>query len=220
LNVLVVEDATKLAQFLSRVLTEEGFAVDLCGDGQLALTQLQRGHYDLVILDWMLPGVDGITVCRELRAHGGTMPILMLTARSETGERVLGLEAGADDFLVKPFEVEELVARVRALIRRSRGFGSLRFGDLEIDLSSAGVRVGGEPVHLTSREYALLLHLAHHADQIVKKSELLARVWGTAFDTGSNVVEVHLSRLRDKLGPQGVLIETVRGVGYRMRREE
>jgi DNA-binding response OmpR family regulator len=217
-NVLVVEDSSKLATFLCRVLTEEGFAVDVSADGEEALDQAVRGNYDLVILDWMLPSLDGLTVCRRLRGQGNTVPILMLTARAATGERVLGLEAGADDFLVKPFEVEELVARVRALLRRTSGYGSLRFGALLIEPRRLEVRLNGEPLHLTSREYALLLHLAHHADRPVRRSELLAGVWGTAFDSGSNVVEVHMSRLRDKLGDHGSLIETVRGVGYRLRR--
>jgi DNA-binding response OmpR family regulator len=215
-KVLVVEDDTKLSGFLVRVLVEEGYAVDVCPSGADAITQGASGIYDLVLLDWMLPDVDGLSVCRRLRQDGLTTPILMLTARGETAERVLGLETGADDYLVKPFEVEELVARVRALVRRASGFARLVVGDVEIDRVGREVRVSEEKVDLTAREYALLLDLVSHSDSIVTRTELLARVWGTGFDPGSNLVEVHMSRLRDKLGSHASMIETVRGSGYRL----
>jgi DNA-binding response OmpR family regulator len=219
MKVLVLEDDQKLARFLARVLCEEGLAVDLCANGTDALAQAQEELYDLVILDWMVPDTDGLTVCREIRRAGGRAPILMLTARGETRERVLGLEAGADDYMIKPFEVDELVARIRALLRRTSGFAGLRCGELEIDRVARNVKVAGVVLGLTNREYALLLHLLHHADRIVKRSDLLAHVWDTRFDPGSNLVEVHVSRLRDKLGERAWMIETVRGVGYRLRRE-
>lgn len=219
MKILLVEDDKKLSRFLARLLTEEGYTVDSCARGQDALTQAQAGVYDLLVLDWMLPDLDGLAVCRELRRAGGTLPILMLTARGETRERVLGLDAGADDYLIKPFEVEELLARVRALLRRASGHSSLRLGELEIDRLNRRVVARGAPVDLTAREYALLLHLAHKADRVVPRSELLAQVWETHFDPGSNLVEVHVSRLRDKLGELAWQVETVRGVGYRLRSE-
>lgn len=215
-KVLVVEDDTKLSRFLVRVLVEEGLAADACATGTDALTQALHGIYDLVILDWMLPDIDGLSVCRNLRQAGRSTPILMLTARGELRERVLGLETGADDFLVKPFEVEELVARVRALVRRSTGFAKLSVGSLDIDRIGRDVVLKGRALDLTAREYALLLDLVHHAEKVVTRSELLARVWGTTFDPGSNLVEVHISRLRDKLGDHAWMIETVRGAGYRL----
>lgn len=217
MRILIVEDAAKLAAFISRVLQEEGYSVDHVAEGELALEQISKVRYELVILDWMLPGIDGLAVCRQLRSQGITVPIMMLTARGETGERVLGLDAGADDFLAKPFEVEELLARVRALMRRSTGYGTLRCGELEIDRVNLRVTVGGAQVHLTQREYALLLHLAHQAGRAVRRSELLEQVFDLRIEPGSNVVEVHVSRLREKLGEHASLIETVRGVGYRLR---
>jgi two-component system, OmpR family, response regulator len=216
-KVLLLEDDARLARFLSRVFSEEGLAVDLCGRGVDAVAQAEGGLYDLIVLDWMVPDMDGLTVCREIRRAGATAPVLMLTARGELRERVLGLEAGADDYMVKPFEVDELVARVRALLRRASGFTVLRCGDLQIDPVARQAKLAGAALTLTSRECALLLHLLHRADRTVKRSELLAHVWGMNFDPGSNLVEVHISRLRDKLGERAWMIETVRGVGYRLR---
>lgn len=217
MKILVVEDDTKVSRFLVRVLQEEGYATDECATGERGVEQGRAGGYDLILLDWMLPDIDGLSVCRELRARGVATPILMLTARGETGERVMGLEAGADDYVVKPFEIEELVARVRALLRRSSGFASFRCGDLEIDRIGHRVHLAGRALDLTAREYALLLHLAHRADRVVTRTMLLAQVWGTSFDPGSNLVEVHVSRVRDKLGAHAWMVETVRGAGYRLR---
>lgn len=216
MKVLVVEDDAKLSRFLVRVLVEEGFAADVCETGEDALAQAPSGIYDLIVLDWMLPDVDGLSVCRKLRQDGVGTPILMLTARGEVRERVMGLETGADDYMVKPFEVEELVARIRALVRRAAGFTKSMVGPLEIDRVSHHVRVGNAPLDLTTREYALLIHLVHQAGKVVTRTELLSRVWGTSFDPGSNLVEVHVSRLRDKLGEYAWMIETVRGAGYRL----
>ena len=216
MRVLVVEDDAKLSRFLVRVLVEEGFVADGCATGAHAIEQATAGLYDLVILDWMLPDIDGLSVCRRLRHGGLSTPILMLTARGELRERVLGLESGADDYLVKPFEVEELVARIRALVRRSTGFSKMEVGPLELDRVGRKVLVEGKALELTSREYALLLDFMHHAEKTVTRTELLARVWGTNFDPGSNLVEVHVSRLRDKLGGHAWMIETVRGSGYRL----
>ncbi len=211
-----MEDDAKLSRFLIRVLVEEGFAADACSTGADALAQAPSGIYDLVVLDWMLPDIDGLSVCRRLRQEGFSTPILMLTARGELRERVLGLETGADDYLVKPFEVEELVARIRALVRRASGFAKLVVGPLEVDRVSHHVKLMNMPLDLTTREYALLLHLVHQAEKVVTRTELLSRVWGTTFDPGSNLVEVHVSRLRDKLGDYAWMIETVRGAGYKL----
>jgi len=215
-KVLVVEDDAKLSRFLVRVLVEEGFEADACGAGAQALTQASPGTYDLIVLDWMLPDIDGLSVCRQLRQSGLSTPILMLTARGELRDRVLGLETGADDYLVKPFEVEELVARIRSLVRRASGLAKLTVGPLEIDRIEREVRVHGERLDLTTREYVLLMDLVHHAGNPVSRMELLARVWGMSFDPGSNLVEVHVSRLRDKLGDAAWMVETVRGAGYRL----
>ena len=217
MKVIVVEDDLKVARFLTKVLHEEGLVTDICTRGQDAIRQITRSVYDLVVLDWMLPDLDGLSVCREVRRAGTWTPVMMLTARNEVHERVLGLESGADDYLAKPFEVEEFVARVHALIRRSNRVASLKCGGLEIDRVAHRTLLHGTPLDLTVREYTLLVHLACHADNLVTRSSLLDKVWGTNFDTGSNVLDVQMSRLRDKLGPHAWMIETVRGFGYRLR---
>ena len=219
MKVIVVEDAVKVARFLARVLHEEGFSVDIVTKGLTALRQITKGSYDLAILDWTLPDLDGLSICRELRSAGNAVPVMMLTARGQVSDRVLGLESGADDYMVKPFEVDEFVARVNALIRRSKGMQRLVFGDLEIDRTEHRALVAGVALDLTVREYTLLMHLAHHAGRIVTRTDLLAQVWETGFDSGSNVVDVQISRLRDKLGNHSFMIETVRGFGYRLRTE-
>lgn len=217
MKILLVEDDPKVGRFLLRALSDEGFAVDLCKNGADAVGQAGSGVYDLIVLDWMLPDLDGLAVCREVRKNGVTTPVLMLTARGESKEKVLGLESGADDYMVKPFEVEELVARVRALIRRTHGFARLKCGALEVDRVGHRALLAGQPLSLTTREFALMLHLLHRPDKIVTRAELLAQVWDTSFDPGSNLVEVHISRLREKLGEYAWMVETVRGAGYRLR---
>ncbi|MBS2019202.1 MAG: response regulator transcription factor [Deltaproteobacteria bacterium] len=216
MKILLVEDDPKVARFVGRVLADEGYAVDMCGNGPDAIAQARLGIYDVIVLDWMLPELDGVSVTRALRQSGLTTPILMLTARADTRERVLGLETGADDYLVKPFEVEEFVARVRALLRRAAGHARLGVGPLEVDRVARCVTVAGRPLDLTSREYALLLDFIHHAEEPVSRTDLLARVWSLNFDPSSNLVEVHVSRLREKLGEHAWMIETVRGAGYRL----
>lgn len=217
MKVLVLEDDQKLARFLARVLSEEGLEVDLCARGVDAIVQAQGGLYDLIVLDWMVPETDGLAVCREIRRSGGVTPVLMLTARGEIRERVLALNAGADDYMVKPFEVDEFVARVRALLRRLSGFAALRCGELEIDPVARQAKLAGAVLTLTNREYTVLFHLIRRANHIVKRSDLLAQVWGMRFDPGSNLVDVHISRLRERFGDHAWMIETVRGVGYRLR---
>ena len=214
----MVEDDRGVARLIERALAEEGFAVDACATGADAVRQAGAIAYDLVVLDWMLPEGDGLSVCRDLRRGGSAVPIMMLTARGELSERVLGLEAGADDYLVKPFYVEEFLARVRALQRRAGGgYARLRCGELEVDRGERRAFLAGAPLDLTAKEYALLLHLAFRPDRVVTRSELLSQVWETRFDPGSNLVDVHVSRLRDKLGERAWMIETVRGQGYRLR---
>jgi len=215
-KILVVEDDAKLSRFLGRVFVEEGFAADACSTGSEALTMASLNTYDLIVLDWMLPDIDGLSVCGRLRQSGLSTPILMLTARGELRERVLGFETGADDYLVKPFEVEELVARIRSLVRRASGFAKLTVGPLEIDRLGREVKLNGTLLEITTREYELLFELVHHAGTVVSRAELLARIWGTSSDPNSNLVEVHVSRLRDKLGEAAWMVETVRGAGYRL----
>jgi DNA-binding response OmpR family regulator len=217
MKALVLDDDAKIARFVAQVLREEGYAVDLCSTGVDALRLAELGGYELIVLDWMVPDVDGLSVCRELRRRGVVTPILMLSARGQVNEKVLGLETGADDYLTKPFEVEELVARARALVRRAVGYARVRCGELEIDRIERQVFLAGRPLALTQREFSLLLRLAVHAGKVVTRTDLLANVWEASFDSGSNILEVHVSRLRDKLGLQASMIETVRGVGYRLR---
>ena len=214
-----MEDDAKLASFLRRVLAEEGFTADLCASGADAVAQARAGGYELILLDWMLPDLDGLAVCRELRGGGLTTPILMLTARGELQERELGLRTGADDYLTKPFELDELTARVHALVRRAAGLGRLAVGALELDRLGHRVLLRGRPLELTVREHAFLLYLARRADQVVTRAELLAQIWDIKFDPGTNVVDVLVSRLRDKLADAAWMIDTVRGVGYCLRSE-
>lgn len=217
MKVLVVEDDRKLSLFLQRVLEEEGFTVDRCARGDDALRHARSGLYDLMLLDWMLPEGDGLDVCRQLRREGRSLLILMLTARGELSERVLGLESGADDYLQKPFEVDELVARIHALLRRADGHRRIELGPLAIDRVARRVSIEGVDVDLTQREFGLLLHLVQAQGKIVSRTELLVKVWATNFDPESNVVEVHMSRLREKLGAAAWVIDTIRGRGYRVR---
>ena len=217
LKILVVEDNRKLASFLARALHEEGYVVDIVEDGAVAREQMGRLDYDLVILDWMLPSVDGLSVCRAARGAGSTVPILMLTARGDVPERIAGLDAGADDYLAKPFDLGELLARIRALTRREAGARLLSVGPLQIDRHLHGATLDGKHLDLTPRELALLTYLVAHAGQVVPRTELLAKVWHAGFDPGSNLVEAHVKNLRAKLGAETSTLETVRGVGYRWK---
>ena len=219
MKALVLDDDAKIARFVAQVLREEGYTVDLCATGADALRLAELGVYELMVLDWMVPDVDGLSVCRELRRRGVVTSILMLSARGQVSEKVLGLETGADDYLVKPFEVEELVARARALARRRVGYGRIRCGRLEIDRIERQVFLEGRRLSLTQREFSLLLRLASREGKVVTRTDLLNNVWEMCFDGGLNILEVHLSRLRNKLGDHAAMIETVRGVGYRLRAE-
>jgi DNA-binding response OmpR family regulator len=216
MKVLVVEDDKKLAGLLSRALIEEGYDVEVTGEAATVVERATTGSYGLVVLDWMLPDVDGVTVCQRMRAARVATPVLMLTARGDVKDRVAGLDAGADDYLVKPFEIEELLARIRALGRRGVGNTKLTCGTLEVDRVARQVRIGGATLALTAREYGILVYLVENEGKAVSRAELLHNVWETTHDPGTNVVEVHVSRLREKLGAHAATIETVRGQGYRL----
>ena len=222
-QVLIVEDEHELAALIQRQIEGEGHLAVLAHDGQTALLLAAQMQPDLVILDWMLPGLDGLAVCRRLRERS-IVPILMLTARTEEADRVLGLEVGADDYLCKPFSLRELLARVRALLRRvellrradQAAAGPISLGRLFIDPLARRVEAEGEPVDLTVKEYELLLVLARHPGRSFSRAYLLDRVWGDAYEGGDRTVDTHIVRLRRKLGQAGDLIVTVWGVGYRM----
>jgi two-component system OmpR family response regulator len=217
MRLLVVEDNPKLSGFLHRAFEEEGYVVDSVADGETAVAQVAQATYELIILDWMLPGMDGISVCRELRQRGCTTPILMLTARTEVSEKILGLDAGADDYLPKPFDLGELLARSRALTRRGGATDVvLRVGGLCIDRLARRATLDSTLLDLTPREFTLISFLAREAGRVVPRAELLRQVWETSFDPGSNVIDAHIKNLREKLGNASRMIETVRGVGYRM----
>jgi two-component system response regulator MprA len=221
-HILVVDDDEPIAAALRRALEYEGFRVSVARDGPSALECAQHRPPDLVVLDLMLPGLDGLTVCERLRkVAGGSAPlVLMLTARDATADRVRGLDAGADDYLVKPFAYEELLARVRALLRRRTDSGSrLSFADLVLDPSAHEVHRGPRLVELTAQEFELLRHFLAHPRQVLSRTQLLDAVWGLPAQTASNVVDVYVGYLRSKLEAAGEsrLIHTVRGVGYVLR---
>lgn len=219
MKLLLVEDEERLARLLTRGLTEEGHHVDACANGADAIAQGQAIDYDAAILDWALPDVDGLTVLRTWRARGVRFPVLMLTARGTVQERVQGLRAGADDYLVKPYDFEELLARLEALQRRARDTASLRVGDLELEPRRRALIREGREATLTAREFAIALALFEHPGDVLTRSELLARVWGPHFDGEPNIVDVYVGYLRKKmveLGAQAA-IRTVRGIGFRLQ---
>ena len=213
-RILVVEDDPPLAATLERVLATEGYDVEAAGDGNEALRRARARPFDLVVLDVMLPGLDGIAVCKRLRA-AGTVPILLLTALGGTEERVRGLDSGADDYLVKPFAYEELLARVRALLRRTTPPDHLRFGDLRLEPSSRAAWRGERQLDLTATEFELLQHFLRHPRQVLSRDQLLDAVWKGEAES-DNVVAVYVGYLRHKLGEPG-LLHTVRGAGYALR---
>jgi two-component system response regulator MprA len=210
-RILVVEDDPALSATLDRVLTTEGYDIEVAGDGNEALHRAQKHPFDLVVLDIMLPGLDGIAVCRRLRASG-TMPILLLTALAGTEERVRGLDSGADDYLVKPFAYEELLARVRALLRRTAPADHLRFGDVRLEPASREAWRDGRALELTATEFDLLRHFMRHPRQVLSREQLIDAVWKGEAET-DNVVAVYVGYLRQKMG-EPRLLHTVRGAGY------
>ncbi|WP_326543709.1 heavy metal response regulator transcription factor [Pseudorhodoferax sp.] len=219
MQLLVIEDETKLALYLQKGLREEGFAVDLAHDGVTGLEAAVQHAYDLIVLDGMLPGLDGLAVLAALRQSRQT-PVLMLTARGEVEDRVRGLRSGADDYLVKPFAFSELVARIQVLLRRSAATPAeataLRLADLEVDLIRRRVTRAGQRVDLTNKEFNLLVLLLRRQGAVLSRTELAAQVWGMNFDSETNVVEVAVRRLRDKVDRPFArqLLHTVRGMGY------
>jgi two-component system OmpR family response regulator len=201
---------------LAKALTEAGYAVDCAADGEQADFLARTQEYDAVVLDLGLPKLDGLTLLRRWREAGIFAPVLILTARGSWHEKVQGIDGGADDYVAKPFRIEEVLARIRALIRRSAGIANaeLRCGALAVDVRTARVSVGGDPVKLTSHEYRVLSYLMHHSGRVVSRAELIEHIYAQDFDRDSNTVEVFIARLRRKLGAS--FIETVRGLGYRM----
>lgn len=215
-TILIVDDEESILELLDMGLGREGFRVVAGRNGREALDLFRQESPDLVILDWMLPELDGLEVCRRLRAQSA-VPILMLTARGDLDDKVLGLETGADDYLPKPFKFKELLARVRALLRRAGADTGARmaFGDLALDRVERRVTRAGQPVDLTLKEFEILEYLMRHPRQVLTREQILDKVWGWDYPGGANVVEVHVSALRSKLGDaERRLIRTVRGVGY------
>ncbi len=227
-KVLIIEDNPDIARLVQLHLRDIGCAADIASDGAEGLRQYRAGAYDLVVLDLMLPQTDGLAVCRQLRAEGGYVPILMLTARSSELDRVLGLEMGADDYLTKPFSIRELIARVKALFRRVDALGGhapaadaaeqITRGALSIDAGTRRVRVDGREVSLTAKEFDLLLHFARHPGRVYTRTQLLDEVWGYGHDGYEHTVNTHINRLRSKIEdspskPRHIL--TVWGVGYK-----
>jgi two-component system response regulator MprA len=223
MRILVVDDDAAVRESLGRALRLEGYDVELASDGLEALERLQGSgdDPDLVVLDVLMPNIDGLEVCRRLRRMGSRLPVLMLTARDEVTDRVAGLDAGADDYVVKPFALAELLARVRALLRRSadEAVDVLRFGDLELDPATREVRRDGDPIELTRTEFALLELFLLNPRQVLTRSIIFERVWGYDFGFGSNSLDVYIGYLRRKTeaGGKPRLIHTVRGVGYALR---
>jgi two-component system copper resistance phosphate regulon response regulator CusR len=217
-RILVVEDEPDAAKMLAKGLRERSYAVDIAVDGAAALTQASDNEYDLIILDILLPRMNGFNVCRQLRADGFTAPILMLTARDGIDDRVEGLDAGADDYLAKPFHFNELLARVRALLRRREALTPARISiaDLTIDTRTRRVARAGRPITLTTKEYALLNYLATRLEEVVSRSDIAEHVWDENFDPFSNLIEVYIQRLRRKIDDpfDHKLIRTQRGAGY------
>jgi two-component system copper resistance phosphate regulon response regulator CusR len=223
MRILLAEDDLKVGKHVQQALQAEGYAIDWAKDGEEALWMAQNNPYDAVVLDVMLPQRDGLGVVRQLRRDGSTIPVLFLTAKTDVNDRVRGLDAGADDYLTKPFSILELSARVRSLIRRQRPQFSnqLRVEDVELDLVGRTVRRAGKPIELTNREFALLELLMSSSPNPVSKAHILERVWDHCFDSETNLVNVHLNHLRNKIDQPGLppLIQTLRGKGFAFRKE-
>lgn len=221
MRILVVEDQKKIAALIENGLKEHGFAVDVCHTGEDGFFNVTTETYDAMVMDVMLPGRDGLSILRSMRSKGLTLPVLILTARGELNERVEGLNAGADDYLTKPFYVEELVARLHALLRRSNGAPSsvIKAGSLVLDMLKREVRRGDELIELSAREFSLLEYFMRSPGRVLTRSQIGQHVWNLHFDPGSNLVDVAIGRLRRKieLNHEPALIETVRGAGYRFK---
>lgn len=223
MRVLVIEDEAKVGSFIRRALEEEGYAVDLSADGTQGLERGSAGFYDVIILDLMLPGWPGLEILKTLRRERVQSRVLILTARSQVDQKVKGLDAGADDYLTKPFAIEELLARVRALLRRGQGeaAGLLHVADLVLNPATREVTRGGQPIELTTKEYALLEYFMRNAGRVLTRPMIAEHVWNLDFDTFTNVIDVYVSYLRNKVdrGRERKLIQTVRGSGYTLKAE-
>jgi len=223
MRILVVEDEKKVARFIQQGLEEEHYAVEIANDGESGALLAETGTYDLIILDVMLPGINGIDVTRRLRAARIPTPILMLTAKTATEDKVAGLDSGADDYLTKPFAFAELLARVRSLLRRGtlEKTTMLSVADLELDMVTHRARRAGRAIDLTAKEYALLEYFMRNKDRVLSRTIISEHIWDYNFDTGTNLIDVYVSHLRTKIdsGHERKLIHTVRGVGYVMREE-
>jgi DNA-binding response OmpR family regulator len=224
MRILIVEDDRKVASFLEKGLREEGYSVDVSNNGADGLIKARIHEYDLLLLDVMLPEKTGLEVVREVRSSGSTVPVLMLTARDDRQDIVLGLDSGADDYLTKPFGLDELLARIRALLRRggSERPDRLLFDDVELDRVTHKAHRRGERLDLTPKEFQLLEFFLLNQERVVRRTELLEKVWDLSFDPMSNVVDVHVGHLRRKLreAGDGPLVHTVRGVGYVLQKDE
>lgn len=225
MKILLIEDEPRIAEFICSDFRERGFHVDHCADGNRGFTHATTKSYDAIVCDLMLPGRDGMDVLKGIREFGIQTPVILLTARNELGDRVIGLNAGADDYLAKPFYMDELVARIQALVRRVSGVrqNTLLVGDLKLDRIERKATLGSTPIDLTSREFALLEYLMRSAGQVFTRAQILEHVWGYDFDPSTNVVDVCINRIRSKLALAHVdrssttLIEAVRGAGYRFK---
>jgi DNA-binding response OmpR family regulator len=220
-HILLVEDEVKLARFIELELTSEGYQISVAHDGMTALTLARESMPDIILLDWMLPGMTGVEVCRRLRSTGNKVPVIFLTARDEISDRVAGLDAGADDYVVKPFSIEELLARVRAHLRRTQEDAAdlLQFEDLQLNRRTREVFRGSRSIDLTVKEFDLLEYLLSYPRQVFTRDQILERVWGYDFMGDSNIIEVYVRYLRLKLEEQQEkrLVHTIRGVGYVVR---
>jgi two-component system, OmpR family, copper resistance phosphate regulon response regulator CusR len=216
MRILIVEDSAGIVGFLRKGLREEGYTVEVAADGDTGFRRAVGERFDAAVVDVMLPGRDGFQLVRDLREAGVELPVLLLTARDRVEDKVEGLDAGADDYLTKPFDFPELAARLRALLRRkgSGAAATLRVGDLELDPATHEVRRAGERVELTPKEFALLEFLVRNAERPLSRAVIMEHVWGIRFDPGTNVVDVFINSLRNKLDPDREMIQTVRGVGY------
>ncbi len=220
-HILLVEDEIKLARFVELELSSEGYKVSVANDGMTGLTLARELSPDLAILDWMLPGLSGVEICRRLRATGNSIPVILLTAKDEISDRVAGLDAGADDYVIKPFSIEELLARIRAHLRRTQEIDedTLQFEDLSLNRKTRQVYRGKKLIELTAKEFDLLEYLLSHPRQVFTREQILEKVWGYDFMGDSNIIEVYIRYLRLKLEENNEkrLIHTVRGVGYALR---
>jgi len=217
MRILIVEDEPRVATFLRRALVDEGYTADVASDGADGLQMAQRSEYDLIVLDWLLPKLDGLSLCRTVRQSQPRVPIIMLTAKDAVEDRISGLDAGADDYLIKPFSLGEFLARVRALLRRKDPVGpTFKVGEIVLDPASHRVSRAGEEVKLTAREFALLEYLMRNKGRVLTRSMIAEHVWEFDFDSGTNVVDVYVNYVRNKVDADHQFIKTVRGIGYRM----